>query len=341
MAEAWRAQYTNSSNFSWSNRGVCDAHGICNGCLAQHIEVQVRSEGKWNIRCPGEGCSYLLLYQDVERALQGTDGSVLELLERMRSQSCQGRLKEIVHTSADDAARSWLLNECQPCPECFVVARRETGCNHVKCRCDCDFCVSCGAPMHGLDATCLCPWLDFNAMQGAVVFAAWLRTSWASPCEWLWQPEPARTADEHAHFVSTLGFWLWIAGAKLEPPASWEGVVGTVCEEQEEQPALAPLKWVTNDFYDEELLALDDREEEWISSVQEQELSGHLRKEIYSDCSHRFVRRRARRSSPAAGVPSGTGGACGTPSTVPRKSRRVGQEKTRRWRGKAKVEDLL
>jgi len=343
----WRARYTEVRNHSWNNRGICDAHGICKGCLARHIEVQVH-EGRWNIRCPGEGCSYHLLHQDVEGALQETDGAVLQRLECLRSQSCQGRLREIVHATDDDEARSWLLGECQPCPECFVVARRESGCNHVVCRCGCDFCARCGAPSRGLDPHCLCPLLDFD---GSVCFAAWLRASWASPCEWLWQLEDGPAPDEWARFSATLGFLLWRAGAAIDPPRGpcplldWGGVTGAVAGDgRDARPPLAPLKflkWTSDPSDDPWPYAYDFlfdgsiTDEDEIHWEDQRDLAGHLRKEIYSPDSRRALRRRARRPAPGLRAPgSGDDDAAGglAPAGGHRKPRAPRREKVRRWR---------
>lgn len=334
--QTWRAQYVEVHNHSWNNRGICDAHGICKECLARHIEVQVH-EGKWNIRCPGEGCSYHLLYQDVERALQETDGAVLQRLECVRSQSCQGRLREIVHATGDDEARSWLLGECQPCPECFVVARRESGCDHVVCRCGCHFCACCGAPSRGLDPHCLCPWLDVQARDGNVFFAAWLRVSWASPCEWLWQAEAESAADEQARFIATLGFWLWRAGATIDLPMDWGGVAGAeVGDKRGAKPPLAPLKWASDlsddpDAYD--FLSDGSITDEDEIHCEDRGFGGHLRKEIYSLDSRRVLRRRVRRPAPDLRAPSGDASGGLTPARGHRKLHVPRKEKFKRWRG--------
>jgi len=132
------------------------------------------SEGKSSIRCPGPQCRYHLLQKDAEYAMWGSqsDKEVLEMLSRVRNQSCQDRLKKIVFGTNSGDSASWLLEECQPCPQCFVLCRRETGCNHIVCRCGCDFCFGCGAPSNDM---CLCGQLSSASKRGMVFFAAWLR----------------------------------------------------------------------------------------------------------------------------------------------------------------------
>lgn len=41
---------------------------------------------------------------------------------------------------------AWALESCQACPRCLVIIRKETGCNHIQCRCGAGFCYGCGAP---------------------------------------------------------------------------------------------------------------------------------------------------------------------------------------------------
>eukprot|EP00971_Amphidinium_carterae_P132888 2631513-Amphidinium_carterae.2 len=129
---------------------MCDGHGICWSCLQQHIEIQVLSEGKINIRCPGAGCRYHMLQQDIEVAMRGASAAekVLPVWKQLRDQSCHDRLREAVSADIQDSAARWVLQHSQPCPTCFTLARREVGCNHIVCRCGTAFCFGCGAPDH-------------------------------------------------------------------------------------------------------------------------------------------------------------------------------------------------
>merc|ERR1711879_191995 len=45
--------------------------------------------------------------------------------------------------------------------------------------------------------------------------------------------------EKAARFVTTLGFWLWVGGAKLVPPGSWNGQYQEIAN----QTALPPLTW--------------------------------------------------------------------------------------------------
>jgi len=137
-------------------------------------------------------------------------------------------------------------------------------------------------------------------MHGQVFFAAWLRTAYTSPCTWLRECEKADL--EVLRFVGTLGFWLWMAGAKISPPDSWVGDI-----EGHNQIVLPPLKWNPRGGWyapdDDEMTDYEfDMYEERPCGL-EQDLAGHLRKELYSDFSHRALRRDAQRGSKVS--PSG------------------------------------
>merc|ERR1712118_250346 len=148
----------------------------------------------------------------------GVRKDVLTTFDRLSSESCQERLKEMVFGTLSGKAVDWLLEECQPCPQCFVLARRETGCNHIVCRCGCDFCFGCGSPSTSM---CLCEAFHPDSRQGSVYFAGWLRKSYESPCDWLWESDASEDYDSSSELMKTLGFWLWLAGAKI--PIVWDG----------------------------------------------------------------------------------------------------------------------
>merc|ERR1711957_583665 len=216
----------------------CDAHGVCWACLSKHIEVQVLSEGKCNVRCPGEGCRYHLLSDDVDYALWGSSArdQVLDTLSRLTDQSGQDRLKDVVFGTRGDASEQWALRECQPCPSCMVLARRETGCDHIICRCGCDFCFRCGAPDDAVSG-CICGYLHNRSGNADVFFAAWLRTLDTNPSrQWLWDlPE-----NNESRSVATMGLFLWIAGAQSSPPESWNDDVDAASNIESQLP---PLTW--------------------------------------------------------------------------------------------------
>jgi len=46
--------------------------------------------------------------------------------------------------------------------------------------------------------------LSEESRDGEVFFAAWLRTAYTSPCEWLWEASWEDEEDEPARFVTTL-----------------------------------------------------------------------------------------------------------------------------------------
>jgi len=58
----------------------------------------------------------------------------------------------------DEGFGTWAVGSCQACPRCLVIIRKETGCDHVQCRCGSGFCYGCGAPYDapGGCSSCLC-----------------------------------------------------------------------------------------------------------------------------------------------------------------------------------------
>jgi len=308
VGDCWtthKAWYHREDNHSWNNHSRCDAHDICWSCLAKHIEVQVLSEGKCSVRCPGAGCKYHLLRSDIDYAMWGSraQNDVLTTLDRLNHDSCQERLKEMVFGTFSGKAVDWLLEECQPCPQCFVLSRRETGCNHIVCRCGCDFCFGCGAPSY--EGECLCHRLDVDCRRGSVFFAAWLRASQQSTCDWLWENESSVVEEGPSTVMSTLGYWLWMAGADI--PIVWDGLVDTPLNSNA-QSILPSLKWADyNGNYTDEDIFIDyysdtSDDEMFLTGDLEQDLSGHLRKEIYSRQTQRMLRQGQRRKAKKANV---------------------------------------
>merc|ERR1712187_1067418 len=110
-------------------------------------------EGIWNIRCPGEGCSYRLVEEDISMAVRGSElqDKVLRRYAQLRQQNGDQRLRDMVVPGMSDPSQGWILSECQVCPSCHVLARREDGCTHIVCRCNCHFCFGCGAPYNSLN----------------------------------------------------------------------------------------------------------------------------------------------------------------------------------------------
>ncbi|CAJ1399499.1 unnamed protein product [Effrenium voratum] len=204
--------YATMHNHSWQNRR-CDAHGVCESCLSRHVEVQIL-EGHYNVRCPGENCSYRLIPLDVQRALERLPSgpALLERYEQLRSQCHEQRLRELLTQKGD--SEEWLLAQAQPCPSCLALVRRETGCLHVFCRCGCSFCYGCGGPSWD----CICPHME---KQADMVFAAWLRSADESPVAWLWDCRSEGPKEER--LLTSLHFWLWMARAPV--PLPWDTFV--------------------------------------------------------------------------------------------------------------------
>jgi len=73
----------------------------------------------------------------------------------LRSADCGSRLREVLAAS-HDTTEEWLWSECQACPKCLILTRREDGCDHLACRCGTDFCWRCGADYNCDGNSCCC-----------------------------------------------------------------------------------------------------------------------------------------------------------------------------------------
>jgi len=189
--EAAKVEYASIANESWENTDRCNAHGICKPCLQRYVEVKVLEEGLWNLRCPGEGCPYRLITDDISEAVVESErrAEALALHSRLRNDNFAPRLEEMLTSqrsvAADsskelDTCEAMLLAECQVCPNCCVLVRREGGCTHIACRCGQDFCFGCGGPISDDNDDCCCeeredtiPDEDDMGGEGRPAFAFW------------------------------------------------------------------------------------------------------------------------------------------------------------------------
>jgi len=105
--------------------------------------------------------------------------------------------------------------------------------------------------------------------------------------------------DGPSTVIPTLGFWLWIGGADI--PIVWSSA--STCHGSNNQTVLPSLMWAPTygdfDTYDDifdHLVMLTDYDydtsddEMFLTGELEQDLSGHLRKEIYSRQRRRMLR---------------------------------------------------
>lgn len=161
---------------SWENADRCDAHGVCRTCLQQYVEMKLMHEGIWNIRCPGEGCRYQLLSEDINNALRDSEQKqhAQYMYEKLRTENCSLRLQSVLKSAVDKEDESWVFKECQACPRCFILARREDGCNHLVCRCGCHFCWMCGGESSWEASSCCCEEFKLHHRPRRAYLAAWL-----------------------------------------------------------------------------------------------------------------------------------------------------------------------
>lgn len=159
--------YVQVNTHSWENSDRCDGHDICQPCLQRYVETKLVEEAIWNIRCPGEACQYRLLHQDLEMALKESKyrRKALARHEKLRSEDCGSRLGELLQCALQDSTEEWAWNECQACPKCLVLARREDGCDHLACRCGTHFCWRCGADYECPEKPCCCGEFELHSEQ--------------------------------------------------------------------------------------------------------------------------------------------------------------------------------
>lgn len=166
-----RVRYAKISNESWSNEGCPHSGHFCRACLQHYLRAQL-SDGCWNIRCPSASCKYLLVEADINRILGGPSDSCMngdvDLAElpsilckdersmlaakykMLRGADHGSHLRTVLRMQQDQQLEAgfgaWALQSCQACPRCLVIIRKETGCDHIQCRCGAGFCYGCGAP---------------------------------------------------------------------------------------------------------------------------------------------------------------------------------------------------
>jgi len=178
-------RYARVSNESWNNIGERCMHRFCQACLRRYIVGKIE-EGAWTIRCPGEGCGYFLLDADIKKFVADASESdddqqrersaaILQRYRELRSVDHGEHLRAMLVESlpeCEEDPRQWLQSECQACPRCLVIVRKEEGCNHMHCRCGAEFCYGCGAPKDVGPHRCRC---ICGTLGDGRKLAAWLR----------------------------------------------------------------------------------------------------------------------------------------------------------------------
>lgn len=67
--------------------------------------------------------------------------------------ACENAFNEL---SLEPGFGDWVLGQCQACPRCLVIIRKEVGCDQIVCMCGAGFCYGCGAPSNTNASGCLC-----------------------------------------------------------------------------------------------------------------------------------------------------------------------------------------
>jgi len=256
-------QYATITNESWENNADrCGAHGICAPCLQQYVEVKVLDEGLWNLRCPGERCRYQLVEEDITKALRESSKreAALERHANLRKESFAPRLEEMLAAQATkkadgskalDETEQLLLAECQVCPRCSVLVRREGGCKHIVCRCSQDFCFGCGAPFDEEveDFHCICEEdgsVDDMDGEGRPCLGLWLQRKKAKevpPAEKLQPlaPDPETVASQEQDTSTASDEDIAVPASSPEPSGSAQAPSIVLVASPEAPPIKAPL----------------------------------------------------------------------------------------------------
>lgn len=109
----------------------CDCT-YCGECLQQWITATIES-GSTSIRCPTEGCKFVLYGDDVQRL--GT-AEAHSLFNTLKNRDGTERLAEIAR---DPSMKDWLAANTRVCPSCSVIVERSAGCNAMRCSCGAGF----------------------------------------------------------------------------------------------------------------------------------------------------------------------------------------------------------
>ncbi|KXT13901.1 hypothetical protein AC579_2634 [Pseudocercospora musae] len=163
----------------------CDCH-YCDGCLERLFTIAMKDEGSYPPRCHRKTISLNLARRHLPKTLARIyRGKTLELstkdrtychkvtcnvfiaphsihngqafCQKCRSVTCQ-KCKEAEHFGACASTGFELVRglarqqKWQQCPDCKRLVEKIDGCNHVLCRCGCDFCYKCGTHLD----RCLC-----------------------------------------------------------------------------------------------------------------------------------------------------------------------------------------
>lgn len=215
--------YSAVSTHSWENYDRCDGHGICRTCLRRYVEIKILDDGMSNVRCPGERCAYQLLPHDIDAALVNSQhqSRAKEMYEKLRNEHGGLRLQMLLASALKNEEESWVWRECQACPRCFVLVRRETGCNHLACRCGSHFCFVCGGQLHDWDAQgCCCDEFNLHKGKGRAFLAASLslksiaHPALGSCCEMVREETLRQLESIYNELV--VGKWQHLVLAKLD-----------------------------------------------------------------------------------------------------------------------------
>lgn len=135
VSNAWSAPLR--KNEHWTNHAC--GHMFCRSCMETWAETAVNDQ-KIRIKCPGEGCTYSLMEQDLRELLS------MRVFSRYQEHKHADYLQNLRQIAdKDDSLMRWLRSHARPCPDCHVIVSRYEGCNVMTCVCGCRFCYACGS----------------------------------------------------------------------------------------------------------------------------------------------------------------------------------------------------
>jgi hypothetical protein len=108
------------------NADRCDAHGFCWSCLQQYVEIKIMDNGCWNLACPGVGCKYHLVSDDIELILRGSRvrDKALEQYKSLCSQSGNSRMLEALVLALEDKKRVMDTKQLASMPKMFASSTK-------------------------------------------------------------------------------------------------------------------------------------------------------------------------------------------------------------------------
>ena len=126
-------------------------HAYCNRCMNRYVQTQFTNYRAQmdHTRCPHHQCLHHFTRNEIENAVQrnAQEQRIIQAFDAAAYERANPpRVAEL-----DPEMRAMIDRvEVRICPQCRNGVQRIDGCNHMTCRCRCEFCYACGTPYNPL-----------------------------------------------------------------------------------------------------------------------------------------------------------------------------------------------